>query len=114
MSVRGGNNDKGKERPLTYPFPCAVFAVPDVAKDGIGQFLAESHVKIPQFDLTAFKPLPGSIVSPTATDEGRKDRQGRDQSASAYSAVSGMKHVRMTNGLGEADCTGNTDIEQLM
>ena len=114
MSVKGGKNDKCKERPLTYSFLCAVFAVPGVAKYGIGQLLAESHVKIPQFDLTTFKPLPGSTVSPTATDEGRKGIRGRDQSALAYSAVSGMKHVRMTNGLGEADCTSNTDIEQLM
>jgi hypothetical protein len=76
-SVKGGRYEKGRERSLTYSFPCAVFTVPGVSKYGIGQFLAESHVKIPQLDLPPFEPLPGSIVSPTATDEGRMDRGER-------------------------------------
>ena len=31
-----GKYDNGKERPLTYSFLCAVFAIPGVAKYGIG------------------------------------------------------------------------------
>jgi len=57
-----------KDRSLTYSFPCAVFTVPSVAKYGVGQFLAECHVKVPQFDLTPFEFLPGPIVSPTGTN----------------------------------------------
>ena len=62
------------DRSLTYSFPCAVFTVPSVAKYGVGQFPAECHVKVPQFDLTPFEFLPGPIVSPTGTNfpEGQK------------------------------------------
>lgn len=43
---------KGKERHktkcvLTYSSLGAVFTVPDVAEDGIGQLPTESHIKIP-------------------------------------------------------------------
>ena len=57
-----------KDRSLTYSFLCAVLAIPSVAKYGVGQFPAESHVKIPQLDLPPFEFLPGSIVSPTGTN----------------------------------------------
>jgi len=56
-----------KDRSLTYSFPCAVLAIPSVAEYGVGELPAESDVKIPQFDLTPFEFLPGSIVSPTST-----------------------------------------------
>jgi len=77
------DDSRHKDRSLTYSFPCAVLPVPSVAKYGVGQFPAESHVKVPQFDLTPFEFLPGPIVSPT----GANRPEGQVKNGHAGSAI---------------------------
>lgn len=64
---------RGKQRlkakyVLTYPSLRTIFTVPGVAKDGVGQFIAECDIEIPQWNLTTFEPLPGPTITPTGTD----------------------------------------------